>query len=190
MVDKYIEDLKSREDNFIIEVLAFMSYNPSIGRVLEKGGVIKFKDMALNYVKDLNNILSKEDFDRFHNSWVQKIIDTIQTNGKNPKICSYGQAQKAVNVFLKLYCDWSSKPDCKTAKGLRPFLHVPLDSIMMSEISKEYPEFYKREIKPINNSFSLSKIEKNIYDEWQKFFRRMCPDKPLIYDLVWAKYRK
>ena len=37
-----ISELKEQENQSIIEGLAMMAYNPSIGRVLEKGGVNKF----------------------------------------------------------------------------------------------------------------------------------------------------
>jgi hypothetical protein len=32
---------------------------------------------------------------------------------------SYGQAQKAVNVFLKVYVDWAKLPDRRNALRLR-----------------------------------------------------------------------
>lgn len=37
-----ISELKKREDQSILEGLTMMVYNPSIGKVLEKGGVNKF----------------------------------------------------------------------------------------------------------------------------------------------------
>jgi hypothetical protein len=49
-MDKFIEGLKRREKQSIIEVMAFMSFNPSIGRVLEKGGVKVFQEMAIQKV--------------------------------------------------------------------------------------------------------------------------------------------
>ena len=88
---------------------------------------------------------------------IETIDDKIKTN-KNLK-CSYGQAQKAINVFLKLFVDWASLPDENTAKKILPFLHVPLDSILMKTVSKNYVDFYKQEIKQLqinNQSFSLS----------------------------------
>ena len=47
IMDKYIQELLNSESNSIIEVMAFMSYNPSIGRVFETGGVKVFKKMTL-----------------------------------------------------------------------------------------------------------------------------------------------
>ena len=186
-MDKFIEKLKKREKQSIIEVMAFMSYNPSIGRVLKKGGVKVFQEMAIQEVSKLEEINTMEDFDTFHKKWMSKFIDKIKTN--KGLECSYGQAQKAINVFLKLFVDWANLPDENTAKKMLPFLHVPLDKILMKNVRIEYPEFYKREIKPLqgyNYSFSLSKVDEEIYNKWQDFFRKEYPEKPLLFDITWA----
>jgi len=184
---KLVPELKRKEKQSIIEVMAFMSYNPSIGRVLEKGGVKKFQNMVISKVVRLTNIKKTEDFDSFHKQWISEFINTTKTNSE--EICSYGQAQKAINVFLKLLVDWSNLPDPDTAKKLRPFLHVPLDSILMKTISKYYNDFYNKEIKPLQRgiySFSLSNINEIVYYKWQYFFREKNPEKPLLFDIAWA----
>ncbi len=186
-MDEFIENLKKREKQSIIEVMAFMSYNSSIGRVLEKGGVKVFQKMAIKRVSELKGINTKKEFDVFHKQWMSEFINKIKTN-RNRK-CSYGQAQKAINVFLKLFVDWANLPDEKTAKKILPFLHVPLDSILMKKVSGNYIDFYKREIKPlgkVNYSFSLSKVNEVTYTQWQNFFREKYPEKPLLFDIVWA----
>ncbi len=186
-MDTFINELKKTEKRMIIEVMAFMSYNPSIGRVLEKGGVKKFQKMSLQKVYKLENIKSIDGFDKFHSNWISEFIDKIKTN-KNEK-CSYGQAQKPINVFLKLYVDWSGLPDQKTSRRILKFLHVPLDSILMKVISKKYERYYKSEIKHLllkSQKFSLSKINCEIYMGWQKLFRNKYPKKPLLFDVAWA----
>lgn len=186
-MDKFIEGLKRREKQSIIEVMAFMSYNPSIGRVLEKGGVKVFQEMAIQKVSKLKEINTKKEFDTFHKKWMSEFTNKIKTN-KNLK-CSYGQAQKAINVFLKLFVDWANLPDENTTKKIRPFLHVPLDSILMEKASKNYIDFYKQEIKPLqtsNKPNSLSKVNEDIYTKWQTLFRKKYPEKPLLFDIVWA----
>jgi hypothetical protein len=125
-MDSYLSELKKSEKQSIVEVMAFMSYNPSIGRVLEKGGVEKFQQMVLKKVEQLKSIVSIDNFDHFHRKWVQEFVRKIKTN--KDKRCSYGQAQKAINVFLKVLVDWSNLPDRITAKRLKPYLHVTLDS--------------------------------------------------------------
>lgn len=187
-MDKFIKKLKSKEKRSIIEIMALMSYSPSIGRVLRKGGVKKFQKMAVRIAGNLNKIKKIEDFDRLHKRWVGKIREKIKTN-KNRK-CSYGQAQKAINVFLKLLVDWARLPDRRISKGLLPFLHVPLDKILMKEIGKNFPYFYKREIKLLrkenNSDQSLAKIDMAEYLKWQEFFRKKHPKKPLLFDIAWA----
>ncbi len=186
-MDQFIEELKKREKQSIIEVMAFMSYNPSIGRVLKKGGVKVFQVMTIQKVNKLEDINTMEDFDTFHKKWMSEFINKIKTN-KNIE-CSYGQAQKAINVFLKLFVDWANLPDDNTAKKILPFLHVPLDKILMKNVKIKYPDFYKREIKQLqkyNNSFSLSKVDEETYNKWQDFFREKYPEKPLLFDIIWA----
>ena len=190
-MDEYIEGLKKREKPSIIKVMAFMSYNPSIGRVLEKGGVELFQKMAIRKVGRLKNVKTKEDFDNFHKEWICEVRRKIKTN-RNGK-CSHGQAQKAINVFLKLYVDWANQPDKNTAKKLRPFLHVPLDKILMKQIKEKYGDFYKEKIKPLqkhNPNLNLSRVGKKTYTRWQNFFREKYPQKPLLFDIAWAIHRR
>ena len=100
-MDEFIGKLKKREEPSKIEVMAFMSYNPSIGRVLKRDSVKVFQEMALKKVNRLKEMKTQDSFDNFHKNWVREFIKKIKTN-KNRK-CSYGQAQKAINVFLKLF---------------------------------------------------------------------------------------
>jgi hypothetical protein len=190
-MDKLIRKLKKSESFSIVEVMAFMSYNPSIGRVLAAGGVKKFQKMAIKKTKGLKKIKDKRSFDLFHNRWVCEFIERIRTN--NDCGCSYGQAQKAINVFLKLYIDWANLPDSEIREKLLSFLHVPLDSILMEKIIKTDPVFYEKDIKPLQKKYnwnlSLSRIDKEEYLRWQSFFREKHPEKPLLFDIVWATNR-
>lgn len=186
-MDSFIKKLKKSERETIIEVMAFMSYNPSIGRVLQKRGVKIFQKMAVRKVCKLKEVKTIKKFDSFHKAWIGEFISKIKTNQN--KTCSYGQAQKAINVFLKLFVDWARLPDKRTAEKILPFLHVPLDSVLMWTICEKYPNFYAREIKPlqkVNWDLSLSKINKCFYIKWQTFFRERYPQKPLLFDVAWA----
>lgn len=186
-MNDFIKILKEEEKQSIIKVMAFLSYNPAIGRVLKKGGVKIFQIMVMEKVYELKNINTKEEFDTFHKEWTFEIMSKIKTN-KNLK-CSYGQAQKAINVFLKFFVDWAKLPDENTAKRILPFLHVPLDKILMKNMKAHYLDFYKQEIEPLqknNYNFSLSKIDEKTYNKWQNFFREKYPEKPLLFDIAWA----
>ncbi len=193
-MDKYIQKLLREEKTAVTKVMAFMSYNPSIGRVLEKRGVVKFQKLMVNIDPQLREVRDRTQFDDLHAKFVEKIIADFKTSrGTAP---TYGQAQKPVNVFFKVYIDWAGKPDQETGIRLVPFLHVPLDSILMKTIKRhsQYGAWYEREIKPYRTSvqqeFSLSKIDRAAYLKWQQFFRDIHPDKPLIFDIAWALNRK
>lgn len=190
-MDNMVKTLLEKEERVIVKTMAFMAYNSSIGRVMQKGSVSSFKNMAAGNMKKLSNINSASDFDKFHKNWMKNFISKIMTS--NDKPCSYGQAQKAINVFLKLYVDWAKCPKPSVARKLRSYLHVPLDKILMKEIIKKYQDFYKRRIKQYhkgNSNHSLSKIEEPEYNEWQYFFRSQYPTKPLIFDVIWGLNRK
>ena len=100
---RFIVRLKSQEEEAAIRAMAFMAYNPAIGRVLGKGGVEAFCEMAVKRVRSLRKLTTAAKFDAFHHSWVKEIIQRIPRNSRShDRECSYGQAQKPVNVFLKL----------------------------------------------------------------------------------------
>jgi len=208
-----IPKLRQSEREAIIEGLAMMTYNPSIGRVLEKGGVDKFRDLMIEKTRRLEEIKSEAEFDDFHDS----IVETIKKEFKTTKgeSLSYGQAQKPLNVFLKVYVDWAGQPCLEKVNQLRKFLHVPLDSILMKEIKAHFPDEYKKYVvttydsvrnnfkkhkeidesvlrKMIDSSnFSLQRmIFKEMYYAWQQCARAIHPEKPILLDVLWSLKRK
>ena len=186
-----INRLEEEEPNAITKVMAFMSYNPSIGRALEKGGVDKFQSMVLAKVHALPQIMNQDQFNKFHNLWMQQFMAQIKdARGGH---CSVGQAQKAINVFLKLYVDWAKLPDQTTAERLDHFLHVPLDRIMMTNVKELFPDFFETQISPLRNgnyTHSLSRMERREYKAWQNFFRGSHPPRPILFDIIWALNRR
>jgi hypothetical protein len=190
-IRKLVNSLIRKEPQSIVRVMAFMSYNPAIGRVLHKGGVEVFQAMAADKVPGLSAIKSVDDFDRFHHAWIDQFIRRIRNN--RGKRCSVGQAQKAINVFLKVYVDWANLPNQQTANRLIRYIHVPLDKILMASILRKFPKF-KSEIYAIremkNYSHSLSKIGQKEYDQWQRFFRELHSAKPVLFDVIWAIERE
>ena len=184
MPDRFIRNLRDNENKLILEVMAFVSYNSSIGRVFAKGGVKEFEQLMTNFVAELPSINSKQSFDELHTKYVKKLIIKIKpSKNSNSSKASYGQAQKPINVFLKFYVDWAKYPNGKIRKRILSFLHVPLDKILMKAIKKEYPDWYSQKIKPKikyqNQRYSLSKINRRLYYEWQNFFREKYSHKPL-----------
>ena len=166
----------------IIETLAFMSYNPSIGRVLEKDGVSAFEKMANEKDEKLRGIKTPGAFEEFHAEWIREFRSRIRTS--KDKHCSYGQAQKAINVYLKVYVDHARLPDVSTAKRLRRFLHVPLDSLLMKTIRK-WSDAHGETAPPKSKNSGLSNLDKRGYRQWQDFFKQKHADKPVLFDVVW-----
>jgi hypothetical protein len=208
--------LSSRESEAIIRTLAMMAYIPAIGRVLEEGGVDRFADLMVDTIPKFYGHVAREHFDTIHAQTCDRILSSFKTN--RDENLSYGQAQKALNVFLKVYVDWASRPDPELAAKLRPFLHVPVDSILMEFIARGFPEEYGARIVRLRrqlaersaerlkehspgstarmveralfgNEFSLVGINKEIYLAWQEFFRALWPDKPLMLDIIWVLER-
>lgn len=142
-------------------------------------------------IQELPKINTVNDFDSYHKKYVFEIINDIKTN-KN-SIASFGQAQKPINVFLKVYVDWARRPTPKISEKIISFLHVPLDSIIMKTIKSVNERFYNKEIKPFikikQQEFSLSMIDEVIYYKWQTFFRKNHPKKPLLFDVIWGLNR-
>jgi len=129
---------------------------------------------------------------------------------------SYGQAQKPLNVFLKVYVDWAKQPARELAEHLTPLLHVPLDIVMTKFMKKEFSDDYEAAIGAprrqrlervtervkmvsatmpravarhlVGNEFSLTAIDnKEMYVRWQDFFRTLWPGKPVQLDIIWAQ---
>jgi hypothetical protein len=179
-----IDYLEKKENQAVFCSLAMVSYNPSIGRVLEKGGVNTFIRVARKKILDIDNIQTLEDFDSWHGRFAAKIQNQIKTALEKPP--SYGQAQKPINVFLKVYVDWARLPKKETAERLRPYLHVPLDSVIMKYTKQKLSDYYqKHDLKVVR----LAEMDKDLYNRWQKCFREILPKKPILMDVIWAIHR-
>jgi hypothetical protein len=194
-----------------------MAYIPAIGRALEKGGVGKFADLMVETVPKFYGYVTREHVDTIHAQTCERIISSFKT--KSNQNLSYGQAQKALNVFLKVYVDHANRPDPELARKLVPFLHVPLDSILMKFIAREFREDYEKRIVRLRqqlaertaerlkehlpdstptvirralfgNEFSLVGINKEIYLAWQELLRSLWPGKPLMLDIIWVLERR
>jgi hypothetical protein len=203
-----------RERDAIAGTLAMMAYNPAIGRVLEPGGVDRFSDLMVETVPKLYGWPTKESFDKWHVEVCERIMDSFKTARKT--ILSYGQAQKPVNVFLKVYVDWARQPTRELAEKLAPWLHVPLDSVLMAFVKHEFPGEYANYIGKIRrqridrtaervprvkgpravarlivgHEFSLAAIDKETYSAWQEFLRDLYPSKPVALDIIWYLERR
>jgi hypothetical protein len=207
-----IKLLSGKEAEAIIRTLAMMAYNPAIGRVLEKGGVERFADLMVETVPRFYGTVNRERFDTTHTETCERILASFKTNRGGS--VSYGQAQKPLNVFLKVYVDWAKQPGQELAEKLTPLLHVPLDSLLMQFMAREFPEGYKTKIAPLRRQFaervaerlgqykprtveqallgtefSLVGINKQVYLAWQELLRSLYPGKPVALDIIWMLER-
>lgn len=204
-----IDRCKKSEGEAVIKGLAMGAVILSrMGPIYKKGCVAIFQELAMQFAPTLNSITSIADFDDFHESFIQAVIGRMRPEDYDK--LTWGEAQKSINVFLKNYIDRSSLPNELTANRIRPFLHVPLDSVMIKYFRKTFPFDYEKYISPehriINQQFKASHpnafkipdsllselkyIFKEVYLAWQKWFRDIYPEKPVLLDTIWALERE
>ena len=160
----------------------------------QKGSSRRFQFFTWRQMQKLSSVTDIEQFDQFHNDYVELICNKILDHKGNKLI--YGHAQKPVNGFLKLYFDSSSLPAKNTAEKIGPFLHVTLESLTMKFFFEEYRGLYDEFVSPMikRNTVRFTHEEylniKNIsyehYQGWQKLFRTLYPPKPVHLDLVYS----
>ncbi len=205
-----IERCRNNEEEAIIKGAAMGAVILSrMGPIYERGSVSKFQKIAQRFSQELNDITTIEDFDIFHERFVESLQNEIK--GQDGEKLSYGEAQKSINVFLKTYVDRSSRPRTLVAETIRPFLHVPLDSIMIKYFRKNFRSDYSIYIAPVHHQVNewlrdtnpastvkipdrvlseLKYIFQEVYLAWQKWFRAIYPNKPVMLDTIWALERE
>jgi hypothetical protein len=208
--------LSGKEPEAVTRTMALMAYIPSIGRVLQAGGVGKFADLVVEMMPKFYGLVTREHFDTIHAQTCERILASFKTN--KGKSLSYGQAQKPWNIFLKVYVDWARRPDPELAEKLTPLLHVPLDSLVMKFMAREFRAEYDVRIAQLRrqfveraaqrltghlpdatprmigqallgNEFSLVGMNKEMYLAWQEFLRSLWPGKPVMLDIIWVLER-
>lgn len=203
--------ITGKEPEAIIRSLAMMAYNPAIGRVLRKGSVDEFSELMVRTVPKFYGLASRERFNAIHAETCEQMLGVLKTN--RGEILSYGQVQKPLNVFFKVYIDWAKQPNRELAEKLAPFLHVPLDSLLMGFIAREFPGEYSIRVgllrtrlaasvgeamkttpgtverMLLRQKFSLAGINKEMYAAWQEFLVSLYPAKPVALDIIWALER-
>jgi len=204
-----IKRCKDKEKEAVIKGIAMGAVILSrMGPIYMKGSVRTFQDLAVQFSLKLTSTTTTSEFDCFHESFVEAVQSHIR--GKDGGDLSYGEAQKSINVFLKHYVDRSGLRDGATAKKVRPFLHVPLDSVVIRYFRENYPQSYEKHILPehrkINEQFKaahpeavkipdrllseLKYIFQEVYLAWQNWFREILPEKPVLLDTIWSLERE
>ena len=110
-------------------------------------------------------------------------------------------------MFLKVYVAWARLPEAKVSGRLDRFLHVPLDSVLMGFMKREFPHEYRQYIvdccaewvgnvalrcpglardsiaRLLVDSVELASMQAELYVAWQSFLRFIHPERPILLDL-------
>lgn len=200
-----IEHLKNTESEVIAKELA--GGEMMLGRMVprfEKDCIPKFQAVTWQYSRKLIDISSLTGFDTFHREFVAVFRQQIKS--KDGAYASYGEAQKPINLFLKSYVDRFAILGEAVRRRLRPFLHVPLDSVIIGYFRSNFRHDYDRHIAPVhaqisqlmkaqNPGFStkmpngllsqLQYLQEHEYLAWQNWFREIHPARPVLLDNLW-----
>ena len=114
---------------------------------------------------------------------------------KESQAASYGQAAKVFNVALKVYVYYCNLPDFESATNLLPMLHAAVDTLMMRNIRKDYPneKIKAKTIEGVSKSeyVALRKlVAKNIEDEFDNQIIPVQYDDIMWYRLNRRAYHK
>jgi len=203
--DSMIQHLKDTESEVITKELA--GGEMMLGRMvprLEKDCIPKFQELAWQYSEKLVDITSLSDFDAFHKDFIGVFHQQIRN--KDGEAVSYGEAQKPINLFLKSYVDRFAIPGKDVTRRLRPFLHVPLDSVIIGYFRSNFRDDYDHHIAPIHRQINqvikaqhpessgnmpdgllsqLQNLHEGEYLAWQNWFREIHPERPVLIDNLW-----
>jgi hypothetical protein len=192
---EWLRDLKAKEDLAVVRGLGSLAFVRAQGRTLEKRSQEKVLALLWAIRGELKSLQSLEQFDERHHAWVGNALQVLRTNRKGQ--LAYGQGQKTINVFLKFYVDWSSRPTADVAARIRPWLHCPLDKVVMEALRSHDTEAWRRRIwEPYyrgrvahQRRASMSSVNERAYRAWQAWIRELSPEKPVLIDAVWSLLR-
>jgi hypothetical protein len=132
-----------RKKNIIDIALSFSAMN----RLFEQGTKKRIAGQLECSFVLLTGVEGKQDFEKIHSSFCQWFVQNVITAEKvlkNKKIkksraASYGQAAKVFDVALKVYVYYCNLPDYESAAKLIPLLHSAVDTQMMKNLQRKYP---------------------------------------------------
>lgn len=191
----WLLDLKANEDLSVVRGLGSLAFVRAQGRTLEERS--QEKVLALLWVirGELESIRSQEQFDKRHRAWVENALQVLRTNRQGQ--LAYGQGQKTINVFLKFYVDWASRPTADVSARLRPWLHCPLDKVIMEALRSHdtgtwrqriWEPHYRGRVEHQQRA-SMSSVNEPAYRAWQAWIRELSPEKPVLIDALWSLLR-
>jgi hypothetical protein len=193
---EWLLNLKANEDLSVVRGLGSLAFVRAQGRTLEERSQEKVLALVWTIRGELESIQSRERFDKRHGAWVENALQVLRTNRKSQ--LAYGQGQKTINVFLKFYVDWASRPTADVAARLRPWLHCPLDKVVMEALRSHDTDTWRRRIWEIHyrgrvahqQRASMSSVNEPAYRAWQSWIRELSPEKPVLIDALWSLLKR
>lgn len=191
----WLQNLAQNEDLSIVRGLGSLAFVRGQGRTLEERSQEKVLKHLWNIRIELDSIDSQVHFDSRHHEWVRQALLALRTSRQQQ--LAYGQGQKTINVFLKFYIDWASRPSAEVAGRIRPWLHCPLDRVVMETLrsldvdewrSRIWLPHYRGRV-PHQQRASMSMIDEPAYRAWQAWIRELSPQKPILIDAIWSLFR-
>lgn len=185
-----LEKLKAFERESTEKTLLMMAYNPSCARIFSEEANKKIKRRILSIINHLSEISTQNEFDMIHKDVLDRIVQDVRNyrvRNQSGRI-SYGQAQKGLNVFLKVYVDWAHLPSIEISNAIVKFLHCPLDSIVMKTIRKRERVLY---LEYGNLPCDLKSIMTyDQYINWQRLIDKILEkkgggQKRILIDVIW-----
>ena len=192
---EWLHDLKANEDLAIVRGLGSLAFVRGQGRTLEERSQEKILGLLWTLRCELESLDSREQFDQRHHAWVESAVQVLRTNRQGQ--LAYGQGQKTINVFLKFYVDWASRPTSDAAARIRPWLHCPLDKVVMEALRAHDTDGWRRRIWEPHyrgrvthqRRASMSMIDERSYGAWQAWIREISPEKPVLIDTIWSLFQ-
>lgn len=185
-----LEKLMDYEKEAINKTMLMMAYNPSCARIFSNEANVRIKKRIFSIIELLRDIKTQDSFDKTHKDILDDIVANIRNfREKNPSgIITYGQAQKGLNVFLKIYVDWANLPSSEIAKIVRVFLHCPLDSFVMKTLRSSETELHRKYGRLPCDLRNIITYEQ--YFNWQKLIdeiieRESEAEKRTLIDIIW-----
>lgn len=185
-----LDTLKDYEREAIDRTILMMAYNPSCARIFSKEANKEIKKRIFSIIDLLPEIKTQDEFNTKHKIILDEIVNDIRNyreNNPSGRI-SYGQAQKGLNVFLKVYVDWASLPSLEISNTIVKFLHCPLDSVVMKTIKKRERNIYSDFGDLPCDLKRISTYEQ--YISWQNLIDRLLEKKEIglkrtLIDVIW-----
>jgi hypothetical protein len=193
---EWLLDLKANEDLSVVRGFGSLAFVRAQGRTLEERSQEKVLAMLWTIRGGLESIQSPEQFDKRHRAWVENALQVLRTNRPAGTTC-VRTGPKDNQRLLKFYVDWASRPTADAAARLRPWLHSPLDKVIMEALRSHDTDTWRRRIwephyrgrAEHQQRASMSSVNEPAYRAWQSWIRELSPEKPVLIDALWSLLR-